>query len=96
MFVFIWPYPMPLTAEDVKNKQFTPTRFKGGYDEKEVDDFAGLPIREFCTLRPHPLPCGDGFSHNAINWFGERGSGLVDRDINTARKSGGPAGPHLP
>jgi DivIVA domain-containing protein len=23
----------------VKNKQFTPTRFKGGYDEKEVDDF---------------------------------------------------------
>jgi DivIVA domain-containing protein len=30
---------MPLTAEDVKNKQFTPTRFKGGYDEKEVDDF---------------------------------------------------------
>src|SRR5450432_360704 len=30
---------MPLTAEDVKNKQFTPTRFKGGYDEKEVADF---------------------------------------------------------
>ena len=28
---------MTLTAEDVKNKQFTPTRFKGGYDEKEVN-----------------------------------------------------------
>ncbi|MDQ1484383.1 MAG: hypothetical protein QOJ62_76 [Actinomycetota bacterium] len=30
---------MPLTAEDVKNKQFTHTRMRGGYDEKEVDDF---------------------------------------------------------
>jgi len=30
---------MPLTAEDVKNKQFTHTRMKAGYDEKEVDDF---------------------------------------------------------
>jgi DivIVA domain-containing protein len=30
---------MPLTAEDVKNRQFSSTRFGRGYDEKEVDDF---------------------------------------------------------
>ena len=51
---------MPLTAEDVKNKQFTPTRFKGGYDEKEVDDFldeveaelSRLDAREHRPARP--------------------------------------------
>lgn len=30
---------MPLTAEDVRNKQFTRSRLRGGYDEAEVDDF---------------------------------------------------------
>ncbi len=30
---------MPLTAEDVKNRQFSSTRFGRGYEEKEVDDF---------------------------------------------------------
>src|SRR5579875_1278514 len=30
---------MALTPEDVANKRFTPTRFKTGYDEEEVDAF---------------------------------------------------------
>ena len=30
---------MPLTPEDVANKQFTSTRLKPGYDESEVDEF---------------------------------------------------------
>lgn len=30
---------MPLTPEDVANKQFTSTRLKPGYDEQEVDEF---------------------------------------------------------
>ena len=30
---------MPLTPEDVRNKQFTTTRLKPGYDENEVDAF---------------------------------------------------------
>jgi len=30
---------MPLTPEDVANKQFTSTRLGRGYDEQEVDDF---------------------------------------------------------
>lgn len=30
---------MPLSPEDVHNKQFTPTRFRLGYDEDEVDVF---------------------------------------------------------
>jgi len=30
---------MPLTPEDVANKQFTSTRLKPGYDETEVDEF---------------------------------------------------------
>src|SRR4051812_28602868 len=47
-----WPHPhdsndrlarrldaMPLTPEDVANKQFTSTRLKPGYDETEVDEF---------------------------------------------------------
>ncbi len=30
---------MPLTAEDVVNKRFQPTKFREGYDQDEVDDF---------------------------------------------------------
>jgi DivIVA domain-containing protein len=30
---------MALTPEDVLNKNFTPTQFRRGYDEREVDDF---------------------------------------------------------
>jgi DivIVA domain-containing protein len=30
---------MPLTPEDVRNKRFTPVRFREGYDMGEVDDF---------------------------------------------------------
>lgn len=30
---------MALTPEDVRNKQFTPVRFREGYDEEEVDGF---------------------------------------------------------
>ena len=62
-------------------------------EEKEIDEFASLPIREFCTLWPHLLPCGDGFSHNPINWFGERGGGLVDRNIKQANGISGQASP---
>src|SRR4051795_2482876 len=30
---------MPLTPQDVQNKEFATTRFKPGYDEEEVDAF---------------------------------------------------------
>ncbi len=30
---------MPLTPEDVRNKQFTTVRLREGYDEDEVDAF---------------------------------------------------------
>src|SRR6201987_4511808 len=30
---------MPLTPADVRNKQFSTTRLRPGYDEEEVDDF---------------------------------------------------------
>ena len=30
---------MPLTPEDVRNKQFSTVKFKEGYNEDEVDEF---------------------------------------------------------
>jgi DivIVA domain-containing protein len=41
---------MPLTPEDVANKQFTSTRLKQGYDETEVDDFLDLVEAELTRL----------------------------------------------
>ncbi|MEU3505795.1 DivIVA domain-containing protein, partial [Streptomyces hundungensis] len=38
---------MPLTPEDVRNKQFTTVRLREGYDEDEVDAFLqGLSVAE--------------------------------------------------
>jgi len=37
---------MTLTPEDVLNKNFTPTQFRRGYDEREVDDFLDEVVTE--------------------------------------------------
>src|SRR6476469_6704639 len=37
---------MTLTPEDVLNKNFTPTQFRRGYDEREVDDFLDEVVAE--------------------------------------------------
>ena len=37
---------MTLTPEDVFNKNFTPTQFRRGYDEREVDDFLDEVVAE--------------------------------------------------
>src|SRR5690242_12816411 len=37
---------MTLTPEDVLNKNFTPTQFRRGYDEREVDDFLDEVVGE--------------------------------------------------
>lgn len=41
---------MPLTPEDVANKQFTSTRLKPGYDETEVDEFLDEVEAELARL----------------------------------------------
>ena len=37
---------MTLSPEDVLNKNFTPTQFRRGYDEREVDDFLDEVVAE--------------------------------------------------
>lgn len=41
---------MALTAEDVVNKRFQPTKFREGYDQDEVDDFLDEVVVEFRRL----------------------------------------------
>ena len=41
---------MTLTPEDVLNKNFTPTQFRRGYDEREVDDFLDEVVAEMRKL----------------------------------------------
>lgn len=38
---------MPLTPEQVKNKTFTTTKFRDGYDPDEVDDFLDEVVADF-------------------------------------------------
>ena len=45
---------MPLTPADVRNKQFSTTRLRPGYDEEEVDAF--LDEVEACLLYTSPSP----------------------------------------
>jgi len=65
---------MPLTPEDVRNKQFTTVRLREGYDEDEVDQFlddveAELTrlLRENDELRAKLAECGEAL-------LGTRGS----------------------
>ncbi len=44
---------MPLTPQDVRNKLFTPVRFKPGYDEDEVDAFLDEVETELTRLYVH-------------------------------------------
>jgi len=41
---------MPLTAEDVVQKRFNPTKFREGYDQDEVDDFLDEVVAELRRL----------------------------------------------
>ena len=41
---------MALTAEDVVNKRFQPTKFREGYDQDEVDDFLDEIVIELRRL----------------------------------------------
>ncbi|MHB1615112.1 MAG: DivIVA domain-containing protein, partial [Actinomycetes bacterium] len=41
---------MPLTPEEVRNKQFTTVRLREGYDEDEVDAFLDEMETEFSRL----------------------------------------------
>ena len=41
---------MALTAEDVINKRFQPTKFREGYDQDEVDDFLDEVVVELRRL----------------------------------------------
>src|SRR6476661_7184241 len=41
---------MTLSPEDVLNKNFTPTQFRRGYDEREVDDFLDEVVAEMRKL----------------------------------------------
>lgn len=40
-----------LTTEDVLNKKFTPTKFREGYDQDEVDDFLDEVVETMGTLQ---------------------------------------------
>ena len=45
---------MALTAEDVINKRFQPTKFREGYDQDEVDDFLDEVVAvSYTHLRAH-------------------------------------------
>ncbi|MFC5382219.1 DivIVA domain-containing protein [Aquipuribacter nitratireducens] len=41
---------MPLTADDVVQKRFNPTKFREGYDQDEVDDFLDEVVAELRRL----------------------------------------------
>jgi DivIVA domain-containing protein len=49
---------MPLTAEDVRNKRFTPVRLREGYDMREVDQFLDEVEAELARLRGEPDQLG--------------------------------------
>ncbi|NNM44443.1 DivIVA domain-containing protein [Knoellia koreensis] len=69
-----------LTSQDVTNYSFTPTSFRRGYDEREVDDFLDQVVQ---TLRyyeqggrpgpqaptPPQPPAGDGLKDRATRWL---------------------------
>lgn len=42
--------PVIVTPEDVVNKRFKSTKFRGGYDQDEVDDFLDYVVVEFRRL----------------------------------------------
>src|SRR4051812_50135848 len=41
---------MPLNPEEVVNKRFSPTKFRQGYDEEEVDEFLDEVVAELRRL----------------------------------------------
>ena len=41
---------VPLTPDEIRNKQFSTTRLKPGYDEEEVDEFLDVAEGEFSRL----------------------------------------------
>ena len=49
---------MPLTPEDVRNKQFTTVRLREGYDEDEVDAFLDEVEAELTRSTRRALTCG--------------------------------------
>jgi len=51
---------MPLTAEDVRKKRFTPVRLREGYDMREVDQFLDEVEAELARLRREPGQQGPG------------------------------------
>ena len=63
--------------------------YPGEANEKEkIDQFASLRVGEFCTLRAHLFPRGDGLADNPIYRLGESSGGLVDRNIEQANGVG--------
>ena len=53
---------MPLTPQDVQNKEFATTRFKPGYDEEEVDAFLDEVEAELTRLLTENDPSRRGGS----------------------------------
>ena len=86
---------MPLTPEDVANKQFTSTRLKPGYDETEVDEFLDEVEAELTRLyrendelrsklarrprRAAPRPAASRQPHRASSWLRDRGCAEAGR-----------------
>lgn len=70
---------MPLTAEDVLNKKFQPTKFREGYDQDEVDDFLDEILIEIRRLNQENEDLRQRLlaSEGRINELQRSGAGLV-------------------
>ena len=69
-----------LTSRDVLNRSFTPTSFRHGYDEREVDEFLDQVVQTLRYYeqggRPGPqapsspaLPESEGLARRATRWL---------------------------
>jgi hypothetical protein len=52
--------------------------------EQQVHPLAGLAVEHGGLGWSEDLPGGDGLPQNRVDWFGERGSGLVHWDVEQA------------
>lgn len=71
-----------LSSRDVLNHNFTPTSFRRGYNEREVDDFldqvvetlryyeqGGRPGQQAPSQATPPRPEADGLGKRATRWL---------------------------
>ena len=80
---------MPLTADDVVQKRFNPTKFREGYDQDEVDDFLDEVVAE---LRRLTTENEDVRRQLAAATAAERSGGTADGSTPTPAAVPGAAG----